>query len=123
MKNKKGFTLIELVAILGIISIIILLGAPILINQIETSRKNKYNNFVSDLCLAAESYINHSNDIEEFDDFNNPNDTVNINISSLIANGYIKSNIKNPNTDEKINDEILTVKLTDDMTYSCTLGG
>ena len=37
--NKKGFTLVELLAILGLLTIIVLLGAPILINQIDSSKK------------------------------------------------------------------------------------
>lgn len=120
MKNKKGFTLVELIALLGIIVIILLLAAPSLINQIETTRKNNYNNFVSDLCLAAESYLNHG-DVEEFDDLE-IGGTININVVELISAGYVKSNLKNPNTDKTLSSsDVLNVTLTEDLTYTCTL--
>jgi len=121
MKNKKGFTLVELIALLGIIAIILLLTAPSLINQIETKRKNNYKNFVSDLCLASEAYLNHD-DSGILDDLEPNGYPVQINIGELIAAGYIKSNLKNPKTDRILNsNDILFVSLTEDLTYSCTL--
>ncbi|MBP3460883.1 MAG: hypothetical protein J6K21_00535 [Bacilli bacterium] len=121
MKNE-GFTLIELIALLGLISIIILIGAPSLINQIESMRNKSYNNFIGDICLASESYINHNSDIEGIENFKNANDTITITAGELMNKGYIKSNIKNPKTDTKINSsDIITVKLNSDMTYSCSL--
>ena len=120
MKNK-GFTLIELIALLGVIAIILLLSAPSLINQIESTRKNNYDNFVSDLCLAAEAYLNHS-DVEGSDDLKNSGDSMSLSVVELISNGYVKSNIKNPKTNEKLaTSDTLTITLTDDMTYKCTL--
>lgn len=120
MKNK-GFTLIELIALLGVIAIILLLSAPSLINQIESTRKNNYDNFVSDLCLAAEAYLNHS-DVEGADDLKNSEDSMELNVVDLISNGYVKSNIKNPKTNEKLtSSDKLIITLTDDMTYKCTL--
>lgn len=121
MKNK-GFTLIELIAVMGIIAILILLTAPSLINQIDSTRQKNYENFVNDLCLATESYINANGDDERFISFKNANDTVTLQINDLISSGYVKSNIKNPKTKEKISSTaILTVTLTTDKTYTCTL--
>ena len=121
MKNKKGFTLVELIALLGVIAIILLLTAPSLINQIETTRKNNYDNFVSDLCLAAESYLNH-NEVEGFENLEANGSSIEINVEELIASGYIKSSLKNPNTDQVLNEnDILTVTITEDLTYTCTL--
>jgi len=121
MKNKKGFTLVEIIALLGIIAIMLLLAAPSLVNQIETTRENNYKNFVSDLCLAAESYLNHS-DVEGSNDLENANDSIEISVEDLIASGYVKSNLKNPKTDKKLTaSDRLTITLTEDLTYTCTL--
>ena len=121
MKNKRGFTLVELIALLGIIAIMLLLTAPSLINQIETTKKNNYDSFVSDLCLAAEAYLNHS-DVDGADDLKNSGDTLSISVVDLISAGYVKSNLKNPKTDQTLtSSDILTITLTEDMTYTCTL--
>ena len=39
MKNEKGFTLVELLAIIVILAIIALIATPIILNTIENSRK------------------------------------------------------------------------------------
>jgi competence protein ComGC len=122
MKNSKGFTLIELIALLGIIAIILLISAPSLINQIETTRNSNYNNFISDLCLASESYLNHNDNIDGIDNFKVAGDTITISAGDLMSNGYIKSNIKNPKTGNSLNtSDIIKVTITNDMTYSCSL--
>lgn len=120
MKNR-GFTLIELIALLGIIAIMLLLSAPNLINQIDTTKKNNYDNFVSDLCLASEAYLNHS-DVEGAQDLKNSGDSIEISVEDLIAAGYVKSNLKNPKTDKKLEaSDRLKITLTEDLTYKCTL--
>mgnify|MGYP002624838167 CR=1 FL=1 len=119
--NNKGFTLVELIAILGLMTIIILVGAPNLINQIESQKNKNYDNFVSDLCLATESYINHSSDVDT-SNFKEAGDTLNISVGSLMSNGYIKSNTKNPRTKQNLDStDTITVTLTEDLTYTCTL--
>ena len=42
MKNKKAFTLIELLAVLVILGVILLIAVPEVNKYIETSRKNSY---------------------------------------------------------------------------------
>lgn len=121
MKNKKGFTLVELIALLGVIAIMLLLAAPSLVNQIETTRESNYKNFVSDLCLAAESYLNHS-DVEGSTDLEAKGDSIEISVEDLIASGYVKNNLTNPKTDKKLTaSDRLTITLTEDLTYTCTL--
>ena len=77
---------------------------------------------MGDLCLATESYINHNNNIDGLDSFTEPNDTITINVGDLMSNGYVKSNTKNPKTDQVLSSaDSIEVTLTEDMTYSCEL--
>ena len=39
MKKKKGFTLIELLAVIVILAIIVLIATPIVLNLINTARR------------------------------------------------------------------------------------
>jgi type IV pilus assembly protein PilA len=118
MNKNKGFTLVELVAVIGIISIILLITFPSVTNQIETTKKNKYKNFLADLCLASETYINSD---EQLSSELSQNENLSFELSNLINKGYIKSNLENPKTKKKISPtDTLTVKVVDD-TYECTL--
>ena len=117
-KNKKGFTLVELIAVVAFIAIIILIATPNIINQIRKNKEVRYTNFVGDLCLAAEAYMN-KNDLNE--DLQEENDTVTISISDLISDGYIKSTLTNPKTNATITNDLLEVKLDSNENYDCTL--
>ena len=119
---KKGFTLIELLAVLGLLTIIALMSTPIIINQISNQKKKNYENFVSDLCLSSEAYINHTSTIPGIENFKNPGDTINIMVADLVDNGYVNKNTKNPKTKElvKLTDTI-KVTITNNKTYSCEL--
>lgn len=46
MKDKRGFTLIELLAIITILAILALITTPIVLNVINDSRKNTFENSV-----------------------------------------------------------------------------
>lgn len=46
MKDKRGFTLVELLAIITILAILALITTPIVMNLIDDSRKNTFENSV-----------------------------------------------------------------------------
>ena len=121
---KKGFTLVELIAVITFITLIILVSTPLVLNQISSSRETKYKVFESDLCLAAESYLTHENNIEGIDSFNGYGDYINISVGDLISKGYVKSDTVNPKTKENIlsSDKVLVV-INEDGGYSCELNG
>ena len=56
MKNKKGFTLIELLAVIIILAVIALIATPIVLNVIESARKNANKNSVYGLIDGAKLY-------------------------------------------------------------------
>ena len=118
--NKRGFTLIELIAVITFIALIILVSTPLILNQISTSRETKYKTFESDLCLAAESYITHTLN-GGGTSFDTPGESMTLTLNTLISNGYVKSSTINPRTKQRIaGTSTLTVTLTNDYTYECT---
>lgn len=119
---KKGFTLIELIAVITFITLIILVSTPLILNQISTSRETKFEVFQSDLCLAAEAYLTHDDTNEDFDD---PTDTPKqVTMAELIAGGYLKSNTINPRTNQPVNSsDYVLVTINDDGGYTCEFQG
>lgn len=58
MKNKKGFTLVELIATIVIITVILLLGILTFNKVQETVQNRQFENTKSRIKVAAEKYIN-----------------------------------------------------------------
>lgn len=120
--NKRGFTLVELIALLGLLAILALMITPNLINQIQSQKENNYENFIGNICLASESYINHTSNVPGKENFNNPGDTLEISVGDLIQNGYIKRGMQNPKTKTRISpSNVIKVTITENNTYSCSL--
>lgn len=54
--NRKGFTLVELLAVIAIIAIIALITTPIVLNVIQTSKENAFKDTAHGLVVAAGTY-------------------------------------------------------------------
>lgn len=98
--NKKGYTLIELLAVLSIIAVILLIAIPSVTRQLSGIEDNNYKQFKQNIYLAAESYINGNPD--EFINLKETNGEACIEIEDLVYEGWIKSNMNNPKTNKKI---------------------
>lgn len=116
MKNK-GFTLVELVAIIVIFATIFLVTFPNLINLGKGSKEREYNNMVDTLCLAGKSYI-YSN-IDDFPEISNAGSKIEVDIETLILNEYVERDIKNPKTKSNINSDKLIYKILNDNSLKC----
>ncbi len=63
MKNKKGFTLVELLAVVVILALIALIASPIILNIIENSRKSSFASSIDGAMRAIENFYSvHYND-------------------------------------------------------------
>lgn len=121
---KKGFTLIELIAVITFITLIILVSTPLILNQISTSRETKFEVFQSDLCLAAEAYLTHDDTNENDESFDEATEQKTVTIAELIAGGYLKSNTINPRTNQPVNNsDYILVTINDDGGYTCEFQG
>ena len=56
MMNRKGFTLVELLAVIAIIAIIALITTPIVLNVIQTSKEHAFKDTAHGLVVAAGTY-------------------------------------------------------------------
>lgn len=57
LMNKKGFTLVELLAVIVILAVIILVAMNAVIPQMENARKNAFKTEVETFAKAAETYF------------------------------------------------------------------
>ena len=98
MKNKKGFTLIELIMVIVVIGIVVMIAIQSVTKRIVDSKERAYNIEVNNIKSAAKKYMLENQKVDEYH-----LNTLCINISTLQNKGYLeKGNIRNPKTDEII---------------------
>lgn len=94
MKNNKAFTIVELLAVMVMLSIILIIAYPNFSKMTE-SAKSKYDNSIKVLAKsAAKMYVN--NNKEEIDNYftNNPSGTYCLPLAKLAAYDYIDSYLR-----------------------------
>lgn len=115
--NNKGFTLIELVAIVLVIAAIFLVSFPSLLNLSKKDEEKKYNSMVENLCLAGDSYI--KNNEKNFKSEIIPNNRIEIEINELIIYGIVKQDTKNPKTNKSVENDKLIYTVQSDKSLNC----
>ena len=111
MKKNKGFTMAEMLGVVVILSIILLIAVPSIINSLKSAEKQEYETFLDDLYLATESYVQHNYELF-YPESGTGLDSVLI--SDLIDKGYLNGNITNPKTGEQIKYENSSIRLSKD---------
>ena len=98
-RKKNGFTLVELLAVLGILSIILLIGVPVFLNLQDSVLKSEKENIISYIETRAADYANDTSI------------TV-VSVEDLIKEGYVEpddeTDIYDPVTNESFNCYIVT---------------
>lgn len=101
MKSKKGFTLIEIIAVISVLVIVITIFA---VNMIKINNKNKneeYQKYVNIITSSTDAYLAFNKDsIRDL----SPDNEVYIKISDIKAAGYLLGDLKNPKTGKIIDD-------------------
>ena len=115
--NDKGFTLIELVAIVLVIAAIFLVSFPNLLNLSKKDEEKKYDSMVENLCLAGKTHI--YNNEKYFKDMIIPNNKIEISINELMVYGIVNHNTKNPKTDKSVENDKLIYTVQSDKSLSC----
>lgn len=107
---KKGFTLIELMAVVVIISLVCLLTFPNIVNQIKKSKDANKDNVEKVVISAAKKYVN-----DNIDKYNEEGDYC-ISVQELIDNDYLKEDIVKDEEND-ITDYSVSLMLSDKYVY------
>lgn len=108
---KKGFTLVELLGVIVLLGVIILVAAPSLIRTNKTAKANEQKDFEATLQTVCESYLEvHSDTYYNVLTMNGSSKL--IRIQDLITEGYLKADLKNPQTTKTISEEQKALKAT-----------
>lgn len=108
MKNKKGFTLVEIIAVIALIAVIVGIFIVNLVGKNDPKENNK--DTVKQILSAADAYVSaNKSEIEKlYEGYN----FVDITIGDLRSNGLLSEDITNKETSEKYkDDEIVRVTL------------
>lgn len=109
MKNK-GFTLVELIAIILVLSIILTVGFTTLSNSLENSNDRKYQTMIKNLEMAAEEYVNLPGVSRKVDEELKEGKRVTIDITDLVNAEVIDQIPTNPKTKKEITGYIIVEK-------------
>lgn len=110
MINKKGFTLIEILAVVVIIGTLMLLIIPVAIGVIDDAKQSTYNSQTKSIENAARSYIaEYGITISSLD---NTNGTTTLTLRQLVEEGYLDLPIKNAKTNQDYDLDTTTILVT-----------
>lgn len=121
MRRNSGFTLIEMLGILVVLSIIVMISVPSITSMLKQANQQKYDEWLENLYIASEQYVEGHR--AEFDEVNHGG-TSYLSIQTLLQKGYLKSSIKDPKTGEDVTEiGVVEIRQNDDhiLTYQFTL--
>ena len=104
--KKKGFTLVELLAVIIILSLVLVIAVPSVNKYIKQSKEKAYDAQISTIIEAAQAYASTNPELLP----NRENISVKVTLGQLKSSGLIKEEVKNPN-DDKYFDDALTIKI------------
>ena len=91
MKNKKGFTLIELVVVVAILGILALLVVPNVVNRIKEARETVVDANIKVINNAIKMYYTVQGDYPDISGAKGDNDVDKL-LNKLQAEGYLDEN-------------------------------
>lgn len=130
--NYKGFTLVELLAVIAIMGMLAVIMVPTISGVIEENKTNNSENLKNSIKSSARAYISDNRYEIKLDDSSCANDIRNITfigndyideskitVELLVNKGYLKSNsgeIIDPKTNKSIDKNNSYIKVT----YDCS---
>lgn len=109
MKNKRGFTLIELVAVVALLSIVGLVVVISVNKQLDNQEKRKYEIYRESILEAAELYVEPRRNM--FPELSKLGDSTYVTAKEIISVNLLDSDLENPKTNGPI-DQNTRIKIT-----------
>ncbi len=109
MKQEKGFTLIEVLGVIIILSVILAITVPTMIGIMDRAKENNYKIQINGIVQAAKNYVAKNS-------YRDPSmqevgAVFEVTLETLNQKGEIELPIKNPRTDENFDPTIIGVKI------------
>ncbi len=102
MMKDKGFTLVEILAVLVIIGLIVLLAFPSIERAIKKSQDNLYNAQINNIKISARDWASdHMDSLPTIE-----GDNIDITLGELQKDGYIDKKLNNPKTGKPFSNEL-----------------
>lgn len=114
MKKIKGFTLVELLAVITLLAAIILVSIPSIINTLKNNENKVSKQFDNALINACELYVERNRNM--FTELNVIGGTIDVEAQTLLNEGYLTQNLESPDENTSVGDYIITVTVNSDET-------
>jgi len=115
--KTRGFTLVELIAIIVVLLGIFLFSFPTLTNMMNTDNEKKYDDMVENLCTAGKSYM-YSN-MDDFKELSTVDSIIELKIDMLINYGNVDKDLKNPKSNRSVENDKLKYTVLSDFSLDC----
>ncbi len=116
--KEKGFTLVELVAIVAILAVIFAISFPKLQSLTNKTKDGSFESIEKSLCDSGKEYMYQN--ITYYSNINTPGATLRLNVSTLITDGFVQNDVINPKTNSVITGGILNYTVRSDKSIECT---
>ena len=114
---NKGFTLIEVIAIIVIFVGIFLISFPTLTNMAKNDNEKMYTNMVNNLCTAGKTYM-YSN-LDDFPDLSTVGSEIELLVNELMIYGSVDKDLVNPKTELSVEESTLKYTVLEDLSLNC----
>lgn len=104
--KQKGFTLIELIGVLILLSILATIAVSTVAKSVNHSRENAYNDQIGIIVAGAKNWV-----ADHISSIPNEGSQTKVLLGELVSGGYVEKDLKNPITEKKFSNETyVTIK-------------
>lgn len=114
---NKGFTLVEVIAIIVIFVGIFLISFPTLTNMAKNDNEKMYTNMVDNLCIAGKAFM-YSN-LDDFPNLSTVGSEIQLPVKELMSYGSVDKDLVNPKTELSVEDDTLKYTVLEDLSLNC----